>query len=886
MVIDAPSSTPRAVRLEDYAPPDYRVESADLYFELHETETRVRATLAMVANYDHAQQPSRPLVLDGESLTLVSLAVDGEALDEDAYRLDDSALTVDRVPGAFTLEVETVINPRANTALEGLYLSGGNFCTQCEAQGFRRITYFPDRPDVMARFTTTVVADKARYPVLLSNGNPEQAGELEDGRHWVRWSDPFPKPCYLFALVAGDLARIEDQFVTMSGRKVHLHLYVQRHNLDQCDHAMNALKKAMEWDEETYGREYDLDLFMIVAVDDFNMGAMENKGLNIFNSSCVLAKAQTATDANFQRIENVVGHEYFHNWSGNRVTCRDWFQLSLKEGFTVFRDQEFSADIGSRGVKRIQDVDVLRIAQFREDAGPMAHPVRPDAYVEIGNFYTATVYIKGAEVIRMMQRLLGQERFRQGTDLYFERHDGQAVTTDDFVKAMEDASGVDLGQFRRWYTQAGTPRLQVERAFDPEARRYTLTVRQSCPATPGQPQKQPFHIPLATALLDNTGRELPLRLAGEARAGDGNRVLEVFEPEQTFVFEDVNEEPVPSLLRGFSAPVHLDLDLSETELAFLMAHDTDPFNRWEAGQRLALGTLLALVEADRRGEPTEPAPALVEAFGAIARAPGEDRALAAECLTLPSETYVGEFLEVIDPDAVHGARRFLRRSLAEALREPLLALYDALADPGPYTFDADAVGRRSLRNLCLGYLMELDEAAIRSRCVEQFHGAGNMTDAMASLRCLANEDSPEREEALAAFYETWREEPLVIDKWFSIQATSRLPDTLNRVRALMEHPAFNLRNPNRVRALVGAFCQGNPVRFHEPGGAGYRFVADQVLTLDGLNPQIAARLAGAFAHWRRYDADRQALMKGELERILAGPGLSRDTYEIVSKSLA
>ncbi|MGA7800378.1 MAG: aminopeptidase N, partial [Gammaproteobacteria bacterium] len=801
--------TPRITYLKDYRPPAYRVETVYLRFELGEERTRVVSRMTVVRNREGGAGPG-PLVLNGEQLQLLSVALDGRLLNSSDYELDAETLSIPKVPGAFTLEVETEINPKANTSLEGLYLSSGNFCTQCEAEGFRKMTYFPDRPDVMARYTTTIVADRERYPVLLSNGNLTDSGELEDGRHFAVWQDPFPKPSYLFALVAGNLGRIEDHFVTMSGRKVDLHLYVQHHNIDQCDHAMNALKKAMEWDEETFGREYDLDLFMIVAVDDFNMGAMENKGLNVFNSSCVLARPETATDADFQSIEGIVGHEYFHNWSGNRVTCRDWFQLSLKEGFTVFRDQQFSADMWSKDVKRIQDVNMLRNAQFREDAGPMAHPVRPDSYVEISNFYTATVYIKGAEVVRMLRRLLGGDRFRRGTDLYFERHDGHAVTTDDFVTALEDANGVDFGQFRLWYSQAGTPTLRVSREYNSAARTYTLSISQQCPATPGQSDKQPFHIPLTIGLVGPQGADFPLRLAGEDQAAGGTRVLELRERNETFVFQDIDAEPVPSLLRGFSAPVKVESDLSDAERCFLMANDSDPFNRWEAGQQLAVKHILGVVETLQKGGKPALNTDFCDAFGAILRDPDLDGAFVAQALALPSEIYLAECMGVMDPDAIHEARRFVRLALAGVLKSDMLSHYDRLADAGPFALDSAAVARRSLRNVCLGYLMELEDPGVRQRCMDQFRGSANMTDTMAALSCLANDPAPEREQALAEFYDKWRSEPLVIDKWLALQASSRLPDTLAVVRRLTEHPAFSIRNPNRVRALIGAFCQRNP----------------------------------------------------------------------------
>ncbi|HQU15962.1 MAG: aminopeptidase N [Chromatiales bacterium 21-64-14] len=880
-----PLRTAQTTYLKDYRPPDYRIETVDLHFELGETETRVRSRLLLVRAYD-ATLPVRPLVLDGEGLELISVTVDGHPLAPHEYALDAGSLVLPGLPPRCTVEIETRIHPQENTTLEGLYQSGGNFCTQCEAEGFRRITYFLDRPDVMARYTTTIVADRTRYPVLLSNGNRVAQEELPDGRHWVRWEDPFPKPSYLFALVAGDLAWIEDRFVTRSGRNVELRLYVQRHNLDKTRHAMDSLKQAMEWDEKAYGREYDLDLFMIVAVDDFNMGAMENKGLNIFNSACVLARPDTATDGDFQGILGVVGHEYFHNWSGNRVTCRDWFQLSLKEGFTVFRDQEFSADMTSRGVKRIRDVNALRTAQFREDAGPMAHPVRPDSYQEISNFYTATVYQKGAEVVRMVHTLVGAEGFRKGTDLYFDRHDGQAVTTDDFIRAMEDANDVDLNQFRRWYQQAGTPELHVQGAYDAKAQTYALSIAQSCPPTPGQPRKEPFHIPLAMGLLGRDGQSLALQLAGETRGVAGTRVLHLRGREETYTFTGITEEPVPSLLRGYSAPVKLRLTRSHEELAFLMAHDPDEFNRWDAGQELAVKVLLDRVRNRQAGRGLDTGGVFMDVCAHTLTSAGLDPAFRAQALTLPSETYVGEFMDVIDPDAIHAARRSLRVALASRLRGELLRVYRENADTGPYRTDAVSMGRRSLRNLCLGYLMEREDDEALALCVEQFRGSGNMTDVLTALASLASCERPERETALAEFYARWKHDALVVDKWFGIQATASRSGVLGEVKALICHPAFNIRNPNKVRALIGGFCQGNPVGFHAPDGSGYAFLGDQVLALDSLNPQIAARLVSALSRWRKYDAARQALMRAQLERIVAAPGLSRDTYEIASKSLA
>ncbi len=870
---------PNTIYLTDYAPYPFRIENIDLRFELEETHTRVTAR-------SHWQRlDAGPLRLDGQELELVAIRLDGRALAADEYTVDADALTIAQVPDRFTLEVETVINPAGNTALEGLYVSGGNFCTQCEAEGFRKITWFPDRPDVMTVYTTTLIAEQAKYPVLLSNGNRVAEGARDDGRHYATWHDPFPKPCYLFALVAGDLDCVEDRFTTLSGRAVALRLYVRSHDLDKTAHAMASLKRAMAWDEQAYGREYDLDIYMIVAVSDFNMGAMENKGLNIFNSRYVLASPDTATDADYVAIEGVIGHEYFHNWSGNRVTCRDWFQLSLKEGFTVLRDQQFTTAMLGSAVPRIDDVRLLRAHQFPEDAGPLAHPVRPQSYQEINNFYTLTVYEKGAEVVRMLHTLLGADLFRQGTDLYFSRHDGQAVTTDDFVQAMMDVSGRDLSQFKRWYDQAGTPRVSVQRAYDAARQTYTLTLRQACAATPGQEHKLPFHIPLRMALLDAGGAPLPLRLVDETTAPGGERVVELTQEEQRFTFVDVPDEPVPSLLRGFSAPVKLELELTDAELAFLMGHDSDSFNRWEAGQQLALRVLLRLIETQRAGAAAVLDTAFSAAFARTLADTALDPALIAEALTLPAEEYVAEFMAAVDPQAIHQARQFLRRALAAAHRPALLAAYQRLTDDGPYQIDAAAMGRRRLRNVCLGYLVELGDGEVRDLAVAQLRAHRNMTDVQAALTALVHSGAPEGDAALAEFHARWRDEALVLDKWFAIQATAPLPDVLARVKALAASADFTLRNPNRVRSLVGAFCARNPVGFHAADGSGYAFLADYVCELNGLNPQIASRLLTPLTQWRRYDAARQQLMRAQLQRIGDLPALSRDVAEVVEKSL-
>ena len=866
-------AAPQSVLLADYQPPPFLVDSVDLAFELHETATIVRSRLAVRRNGG-----SREMFLNGEALTLLSVARDGVALTLGQYRLAPHGMVVTDMPDTCVLDIAVRVDPKGNTELSGLYLSNGSYFTQCEAEGFRRITYFPDRPDVMAKFTSTIAADKAAVPIMLSNGNPGAIEDLGDGRHCVVWTDPHPKPCYLFALVAGDLMAAKDSFTTKSGRHVDLGVYVRRGDEDRCDHAMQSLKASMTWDEDVFGLEYDLDVFNIAAVSDFNMGAMENKGLNVFNTKYVLARPDTATDFDYQGIESVIAHEYFHNWTGNRVTCRDWFQLSLKEGLTVYRDQEFSADQGSRAVKRIGDVRGLRAAQFREDGGPLAHPVQPASYVAIDNFYTATVYNKGAEVIRMMATIIGKAAFRKGMDLYFARHDNQAVTIDDFVAAMADASGVDLTRFKTWYHQAGTPEIAVSDSYDAATRRYSLTVTQQTPPTPGQPNKQPVVIPIAMGLLDGNGQELATRLAGEAAAIPGTRVLLATEAESRFVFEDVASPPVPSLLRGFSAPVKLS-GVSRARLQFLAAHDTDPFARWEAGQQYATGLLLDMVAAIQRGEDPVVEPALVQAMDASLG--GDDPAFVAEALSLPGEAFLADQMATVDPDAIHTARDLARKAIAAGLRDKLAALYARLTDTGPYSTDGAAVGRRSLRNTCLAYLSAFGDPSLAKA---QFDAGGNMTDVLAALSVLSGIDCPAREEALAAFHAQWRDDALVLDKWFGIQAMSSLAGTMGAVQRLFAHLDFDLRNPNRVRALVSSFAV-NQVRFHAADGAGYRFLADTIIRLDPDNPQIAARMVSSLGQWRRFDAARQGLMKAELGRIATLPGVSKNTFEMASKSL-
>lgn len=875
-------SDPQPVYLSDYQPPNYQVTHTELTFDLDPTATRVKARL-MIERHSEASDDA-PLVLNGEHLTLLKLALDGTPLTEADYRLNDETLRIEDVPAAFILESEVEIAPSSNTALEGLYQSNGMYCTQCEAEGFRRITYYPDRPDVMATFKVTVIGNATSEPVLLANGNPVDQGALENGRHFVTWEDPHPKPCYLFALVAGDLHKVEDRFTTMSGRQVALQLWVEQENLDKTEHAMASLKRAMVWDEQTYGREYDLDLFMIVAVNDFNMGAMENKGLNIFNSAAVLTHSNTATDAAFQNVEGIVAHEYFHNWSGNRVTCRDWFQLSLKEGFTVFRDQCFSADTNSAPVKRIQDVSFFRTAQFAEDAGPTAHPIRPDHFIEITNFYTLTIYEKGAEVVRMLRNLLGWEDFRRGSDLYFERFDGQAVTIEDFVGCMAEVSGADLEQFMRWYSQAGTPEIDARGEYDYAHAEYHLTLRQRTPATPGQPDKLPLHIPVRMGLVGTkSGKDLPLTMNGETLGKDA--VIHLREYEQTFIFTDVAEAPVPSLLRDFSAPVKLHFPYSREDLAFLLTHDSDGFNRWDAGQRLAMLALDDLIAAHRNGVEKVMDSRVVEAFRTLLTGQVSDKAVLAEMLTLPSEAYIAEQQPIIDVDAIHAAREFVRQSLAMALRDEFIAIYNDNVSDEPYAPTPEQIAQRSLKNVALAYLMSIEDEQGLALCEAQFAADHNMTDVRHALTLLVHSDRDDlASPALKAFGQKWAHDPLVMDQWFTIQVTRPQLDVLERVEYLMQHPAFSIKNPNKVRALVGAFAQ-NRVNFHRLDGKGYALLADVVIELNRLNPEIAARLITPLTRWQRFDEERQQLMREQLERIKREP-LSSNVFEVVEKALA
>ncbi|MGB8330160.1 MAG: aminopeptidase N [Polyangiales bacterium] len=858
---------------KDYQPSEFLVDSIDLCFELEPAETIVRAKTRLRRN-PNLPQSNGPLALSGDELELRAVRLDGSKLDSTRFEADPMSLRVLDVPERFELETEVLIHPDANTKLMGLYTSSGVFCTQCEAEGFRRITYYLDRPDVMARFTTRIEADRARFPVLLSNGNRVAAGDLPGGRHWVQWKDPFRKPSYLFALVAGDLVCHRGAFTTASGREVALEIWVEAQNADKCEHAMASLQAAMSWDEETYGLEYDLDIYMIVAVDDFNMGAMENKGLNIFNSKYILAKPSTATDDDYEAIESVVAHEYFHNWTGNRVTCRDWFQLTLKEGLTVYRDQEFSADMTSRAVQRIKDVTRLRTTQFAEDAGPLAHPIRPESYIEMSNFYTATVYEKGAEVVRLYQTLLGREGFRAGLRHYLDRHDGCAVTCDDFRQAMADANGTDLERLERWYSQAGTPVVETRGVWEQADRSYTLTLRQSQRVFPGEPEPLPLPIPIRVGLLGPDGADIPATV----------RTLELRDAEQTFRFDNVPTRPVLSIGRGFSAPIKLKVDRDDDELAFLMAHDADAFNRWEAGQELAKRVLLGLVDRTLVQGALSMDAGLVQAFGKVLLDPGLDGSIKALTLALPSEELLTQELSLVDPDAVHVARSFAERALASTLRRELTDTYEKHAR-GTDAIDKAEVDRRRIKNRALRYLVALQEPETTDMAAEQFRAATVMTDYEAAFLSLVDLDGPATDHAIAEFYRRWRAEPLVLDKWFRMQAMSSSPTAFDRVVALSEHPDFHLANPNRARSLLYSFAAGNPVAFHRADGRGYRFVTDRILELDAINPQVAARIVSAFNQWKRYEPRRSELMRSELARIASAPAISKDVSEIVERAL-
>ena len=874
---------PRPIRLRDYRPPDWLIETVELDVSLDPTATTVRSKLRVKPN---GGATPAPLVLDGEELKLRSLALDGKPLPGEAFMATPDKLTIAQPPNqAFTLEIETVIDPAANTQLMGLYRAGSTYCTQCEAEGFRRITYFLDRPDVMAVYTTRIEADKSEAPVLLSNGNLIAKGDVPGtNRHFAVWHDPFKKPCYLFALVGGELACVADSFRTMSGRDVTLHIYMEPGKEDRCHYAMDSLKRAMRWDEEVFGREYDLDIFMIVAVSAFNMGAMENKGLNIFNDKYVLASPATATDTDYAHIESVIAHEYFHNWTGDRITCRDWFQLCLKEGLTVFRDEEFSADMRSRAVERISDVRALRSHQFVEDAGPLAHPVRPELYHEINNFYTTTVYDKGGEVVRMIKALLGAELFRRGMDLYFERHDGEAATVEQFVQCFADVSGRDFSQFMLWYTQAGTPEVVVAPHYDARAKTYRLDIKQTVPPTPGQPDKKPMVIPLALGLVGKHGNDLPLTLdSGPLKRA----ILELTAPSQSFVFTGVAEPPIPSVNRGFSAPIKLTLPIKTDDLRFLAAHDRDPFNRWQTVQTLAMSLLTTSVAALRTGGAARIDDGLIATLGANLADTALEPAFVALTLTPPSDPDIArEIGHDVDPDAIFAARKHLRAAIGGALGATLATTYRHMMTPGPYRPDAESAGRRALKNVCLGLLAATGEEQTIKLALHQYQGADNMTDRMAALEILALHDRPERAHVLDDFYARYADDPLIIDKWLALQAAIPEAATLERVEALTAHPSFSMGNPNRVRSLIGSFAQVNHTQFNRLDGAGYNFIANVVLELDPKNPQVAARLMGAFRSWRALEAKRRAQAEAALRRVAAAPSLSRDVHDIVARTLA
>lgn len=876
--------TPQTIRLEDYKPSPFLIDTVYLDVNLHPTATRVRSRLNIRKNPQ--AETTADLVLDGESLELDEIKLDGVRLAETGYTKTDSTLTLHDVPvEPFLLEITTFCNPEANKALSGLYRSRGIFCTQCEAQGFRRITYFLDRPDVLARYTTRIQADIETAPVLLANGNLiEKSAPSQTGVHHAVWEDPHPKPSYLFAMVGGDLRVVRDTFTTMSGREVDLLIYVEPGREDRCDWAMISLKRSMKWDEDRFGREYDLDIFMIVAVSDFNMGAMENKGLNIFNDKLVLARPETATDGDYAAIEAVIAHEYFHNWTGNRITCRDWFQLCLKEGLTVFRDQEFTADLRSRTVERIGDVRMLKTHQFPEDAGPLSHPVRPNSYIEINNFYTATVYEKGAELCRMLETILGREGFRTGMDLYFERHDGEAATVEDFLDSMAEATDHDLEHFKLWYEQAGTPEVVISLNYDASAKTAELNVSQMTPPTPGQQNKHPLHVPLKIGLLGQNGSDLPLKLEDGTDVSDG--LVHLRERQQSFRFVDIPSRPTPSLLRGFSAPVKLTTNLNEDELEFLMANDSDLFNRWQAGQSYALHVLVKATTAIKEGKKPSQSEGFVGALAATLRDPDVESAYRAETLKLPSESDIArEIGKNVNPDAIHDAREWLRAEVASSLHAELTGLYDAKAAVGPYSPEAEDAGKRSLRNAALSILAASGQETDLERVRAHYQNATNMTDMIAALGVLTHIAGPAREAVFEDFLDKWKDDHLVIDKWFALQAMAGLTDAPERVEKLKQHPLFSMKNPNKVRSLIGAFANMNPKGFCRADGAGFRLTADAILEIDEFNPQIAARLMGAFKSWRMLEPNRQSQAKSALDKLMSKDNLSRDLFEIASKTV-
>ncbi len=865
------SQAPQAKYRKDYQAPSHTITEIDLTFDLYDNDTIVTALSTVVQKGE-----STTLELDGEGLELRSVKVNGE--DWAHHEVKEASLVLSDLPAEFELEIITKIDPEANTALEGLYKSGGAFCTQCEAEGFRRITYYLDRPDVLAKYTTKVIADKATYPYLLSNGNRIAQGEAENGRHWVQWQDPHPKPAYLFALVAGDFDVLRDKYTTMSGRNVDLEIFVDKGNLDRAGHAMTSLINSMKWDEERFGLEYDLDIYMIVAVDFFNMGAMENKGLNIFNSKFVLANDQTATDRDYLGIEAVIGHEYFHNWTGNRVTCRDWFQLSLKEGLTVFRDQEFSSDLGSRAVNRIDNVRIIRGPQFAEDASPMSHPIRPDKVIEMNNFYTLTVYEKGSEVIRMYHTLLGEEGFQKGMKLYFERHDGTAATCEDFVSAMEDATGVDLKQFRLWYSQSGTPTLRVNSEYNAEAKTYALTVEQFTEATQDQAEKQALHIPFDIELYDSKGQTIPLIINGESV----HNVLDIKQDKQTFVFENVADQPVPSLLREFSAPVKLEYDYSDAELIFLMKHATNDFARWDASQMLLAKYIRQNVTNVQTGSEVQLSEDLIDAFRGVLLDENLEPAFIAQVFSLPSINEITGWYKQIDVDAVDTVLNGITVSLSAALEDELSATYHTLKQ-AEYTIDHAAIGKRALRNQCLQFLAHTDKGNTLVKA--QYEAANNMTDTIAAMSAANSAQLECREELMADYSDKWKHDGLVMDKWFALQGTNPAEDALEKVKATMNHEAFSLKNPNRTRSLIGSFLAANPVRFHDKSGSGYQFAGEILRQLNDSNPQVASRMIDPLLKFRKYDEARQAMIRAELEKLKAMDNLAKDLFEKVTKAL-
>lgn len=874
------SSNFKTIYRKDYQPYPFEIESLQLDFDLHEENTIVHSYLK-IRRKPHST--AAHLHLDGEELHLQSILLNQHVLSQNQYELTDKYLEIKDVPDEFSLEIVVTIQPQNNTQLSGLYKSSGIFCTQCEAEGFRRITFYPDRPDVLTRFTTTITADPNLYSSLLSNGNLVEQHTSENGRLQVKWEDPFKKPCYLFALVAGQLDKVTGEFITMNQRSVQVEIYVEPGYLHKAHFALEAAQRAMRWDEQRFGREYDLDRYMIVAINDFNMGAMENKGLNIFNTKYVLADDLTATDVDYQHILAVIGHEYFHNWSGNRVTCRDWFQLSLKEGLTVYRDQEFSSDELSRTVQRIQNVRQLKTYQFPEDAGPMAHPVRPDSYIEINNFYTQTVYEKGAEVIRMMETLVGQAGFRKGMDLYFERHDGQAVTVEDFVLAMEAANQIDLGQFRLWYSQAGTPHLDIQDEYDASQQRYSITFRQTCPATPNQPEKQAFAIPVKLGLLNAQGKEIPWNYQGRTAY---EHTVVVNQTEQVIFVEAISEKPIPSFLRDFSAPIILHYAFDLTQLLVLMESDPNLFNRWEAAQHYFILEYQRLAKLHQQNQASILNPSFIAALKYNLNQEHLDPAFLAEFLQFPSEKYLASLLKPVDIETIHLVRKAMIETIAVELEYDFVQLYQRCATNKPYLFDVISAAQRSLKNSCLAYLMRHPSQRYHSLAWQQYQKADNMTDRYAALANLAHSDTLERQQALEHFYQNFQSDALVIDKWFTVQALSTRESCFDDIVSLSQHPDFSIRNPNRFRSLISVFCSQNQYHFHRKDGKAYALLANYVLQLNQLNPQIAARAVEPLTHWKDYDSNRQELMQAELRRILAEPKLATDVYEIVSKSLS